>query len=269
MSESDDKAGQAYWDKNWTLIAPELLDVGDRRLANEVNLRLHELLTRCVAEGARPATARLLEVGCARSVWLPYFAREHGLRVSGLDYSPEGCRQAEAVLAQAGVPSDIHCADMFDPPQSLCGTFDFVFTLGVVEHFTDTQRAIAALRRFLRPGGTLITVIPNMRGSTGALQRLLDAEVYRTHVPLRPEDLGRAHASAGFEVHAASYFMATNFYVVNTVQRKGLLARPLARLIGGLAGRFSMALWQWERWFGRLPAGRMLSPYIACVARLP
>jgi cyclopropane fatty-acyl-phospholipid synthase-like methyltransferase len=33
------------------------------------------------------AASRLLEIGCARSAWLPYFAQEFGIDVSGLDYS--------------------------------------------------------------------------------------------------------------------------------------------------------------------------------------
>jgi len=266
ISPPEDKAGQAFWDKNWTTLAPEFLDLQDRRLSNEVNLRLHELFASFIQRD-RDAGKRLLEVGCARSVWLPYFATAHGLRVTGLDYSAEGCRQSEAVLTAAGIAPDVHCADMFDPPARLRHTFDYVFTMGVVEHFSDTAAAITALGRFLLPGGLAITVIPNMHGTTGTVQKLLDPQVYATHVALDPRDLRAAHEHAGFEVLHCSYFMATNYYVVNTLQRKGSPSYPVVRAVGALLGRASMAVWQLERWLGRLPATRSLSPYVVCLAR--
>jgi len=267
-SRPEDKAGKAFWDKNWALLAPELLDLQDRRLANEVNLRFHELFSRFV-DRRRDAGRRLIEVGCARSVWLPYFATEHGLQVSGLDYSEDGCRQSEAVLAAAGVPADVVCADMFDPPDRLVGAFDYVFTMGVVEHFTDTTSAVAALKRLLRPGGLLITVVPNMHGSTGLAQRTLDRQVFDTHVALAPADLASAHKACGLEALYCDYYMSTNYYVVNALRQKGRPLYPLVRLASIALGRASMAAWQLERWLGRWRATRAFAPYVACIARLP
>lgn len=266
MIEHEDKAGKAYWDKNWSLLPPELLDLRDRRLRNEINQRFHELFAGVLKRG-RDVGKRLLEVGCARSIWLPYFALEHGLEVAGLDYSEDGCRQSEAVLAHAGVEGKVVCADMFDPPTALVGAFDYVFTLGVIEHFTDTAGTVSALGRYLRPGGRVITVVPNMQGTTGALQKLLDPDVYDTHVALDPTDLKRAHEAAGLEVERCSYFVATNYYVVNALRRKGSAFYPAIRLSSALLGRASMGVWQMERLFGRLPAVRAFSPYVVCVAR--
>ena len=267
MSTDNDLAGKAYWDKNWSMLQPVLLDLGDTRLENEINLRFHEFFSGQF-DPARDAGKRLLEVGCARSVWLPYFATQHGLCVTGLDYSEEGCRQSEALLASAGVTGDVHRTDMFAPPESLLGAFDFVFTLGVIEHFTDTASTIAALARFLRPGGTMITVIPNMNGTPGALQKLSDRAVFDTHVALTAEDLRGAHAGAQLQLRRCEYFVATNYYVVNAHHRQGSAFYPLIRLISGLLGRVSMGVWQWERMFGRLPVSRTFSPYVVCVAQL-
>ncbi len=262
----DDKAGKAYWDKNWSLLPPELLDLDDHRLRNEINLRFHELF-RGLIDPRRDAGKRLLEVGCARSVWLPYFARQHGLSVAGLDYSEEGCRQSEAVLAHAGVQGEVHCADMFQPPADLLVAFDYLFTLGVIEHFTDTAGTVAALAKYLRPGGQMMTVIPNMRGSTGMLQKWADPAVFETHVPLDPAGLARAHEDAGLQVVRCCYFVATNYYVVNALQQKGQRRYPVIRAASGLLGRASMGVWQLERLVGRLPAVKAFSPYVVCIAR--
>jgi len=268
MNSNDDLAGKSYWDKNWSMQSITLLDVKDTRLSNEINHRFHQLFCGLL-DPARDTGKRLLEVGCARSIWLPYFAMQHGLKVSGLDYSEEGCRQAEAVLAAAGAQGQIVCADMFDPPSDLVGAFDFLLTFGVVEHFTDTSAAIAALANFLKPGGTIITVIPNMNGTTGALQKLFDRSVFDKHVRLGPEELSAAHLKTGLVVKSADYFIASNYYVVNSLHQQGKPFYPLVRLLNGLLGRASMIVWQLERLWRRLPGSRMFSPYVVCVAKRP
>lgn len=268
MNANNDLAGKSYWDKNWSLQPPALLDVEDSGLKNEINLRFHQLFSELL-DPVRDAGKRLLEVGCARSIWLPYFATQHGLQVSGLDYSEEGCRQSEAVLAGAGVQGEVSCADMFAPPPELIGSFDFLVSFGVIEHFTDTAAAIAALSRFLKPGGVMITVIPNMKGTTGALQKLSDRAVFESHVALSPGDLRVAHEAMGLDVTSCDYFMATNYYVVNALHQKGKLLFPIIRLVNGLLGRTSMMVWQLERLLGRLPTSRTFSPYVVCIAQKP
>jgi SAM-dependent methyltransferase len=266
MSRQGDLAGKEYWDQSWQIPMPGLLDINDGSLANEMNLRLHELLMQVVGPTGGQGR-QLLEVGCARSVWLPYFARQLRLQTAGLDYSEIGCEQARALLTAAGAKADVHCADMFAPPDTLMGRFDFVFTLGVMEHFRDTAGALSALGKFLKPGGTVITVIPNMKGSVGALQQLADRAVFETHVPLTDAQLRAAHEAAGFDVGRCEYFVSTNYYVVNAGPRRSGWRYRLARLCGGLLGRVSMGVWMLERRFGRWPAVRAFSPYVICVAR--
>ena len=157
-----DRAGQEYWDALWEderLPAP--VDPRDKALSNYVFRKYHELFTRVLPRGHK---VRLLEVGCARSRWLPYFAAEHGYEVTGLDYSTTGCEQARQILAAAGVEGRIVEGDLFSPPEDLLEAFDVVVSFGLVEHFDDTTAATEALGRFLVPGGTLVTVIPNHRG---------------------------------------------------------------------------------------------------------
>lgn len=266
MNLAQDKAGKAYWDKNWSVKPPDLLDMEDTRTANEVNLRFHNYLSEMISP-TRSAGKRFLEVGCARSVWLPYFAQKYGLKISGLDYSEDGCRQAKALLSMSSVEGEVICADLFAPPDEMLGAFDYVFSLGVVEHFTDTSACMAAMARFLRPGGMAITVIPNMRGTTGALQRLCDKAVFDIHVALTPAELQLAHDRAGLSTISCGYFISTNYYVVNSQHRRGSLYYPLLRLMHGAMGRLSMAVWWLERKFGNLPAVQAFSPYIICVAR--
>lgn len=55
----------------------------------------------------------------------------------------------------------------FSPPASMLGKFDVVVTFGVVEHFIDTRACLDAMSQFLKPGGLLVTSIPNLAGWIG------------------------------------------------------------------------------------------------------
>lgn len=59
----------------------------------------------------------------------------------------------------------IHCIDIadvdFDQHYShLIGKFDSVFCLNVIEHIKDDRRAVDNLNQLLRPGGSLIVLVP-------------------------------------------------------------------------------------------------------------
>lgn len=151
----------------------------------------------------------------------------------------------------------------------MVGSFDVVFSIGLVEHFDDTARCVRALRLFLRPGGTLLTVIPNMHGATGALQRIVAPSVFQVHVQLTPQDLDRAHRAAGLIIMESGYCMPSGFGMVNFAEpgssRPGYWLRRLA--IAGLA-RLSWLTWFVDERIVRLPRSRALSPYGYCIATL-
>jgi len=63
----------------------------------------------------------------------------------------------------------IVCGELFGPPPWMQEMFDIVMSWGVIEHFEDTAGCLQACSRFLKPGGTMITVIPNMCGIPGLL----------------------------------------------------------------------------------------------------
>jgi SAM-dependent methyltransferase len=269
LSRPDDKAGKDYWDRTWSVLKqPSLIDPADLSLTNDVNRRLHGFFHHLFSRG-KTTGRRLLEVGCARSVWLPYFAQTYGLDICGLDYSEDGCRQEEALLKKAGVDGVVVNADLFNPPAELRGSFDYVVTFGVVEHFREPATCIEALATYLRPGGVLVTLVPNMVGTVGALQRALDRKVFDIHVPLDAEALLTAHKMAGLSTLSSVYFLSTNFYVVNIANRRRTAVYPLVRAVYALCGRMSMMVWWLERHLGELRRTRAFSPYVICVAEKP
>lgn len=265
MSQTD-KAGVAFWDRRWknkpvpTPINPHIDKVG-----NHTYRRHHEYLVK-VFQGQNTKGQKLLEIGCGRSRWLPYLAIEFGFEVTGIDYSDVGCETSQAIFDKANVPGRIVKGDFFAPPEDLLGSFDVIFSVGVIEHFTDTAGAITTLSRFLKPGGLMITQIPNMAGWIGSLQKRLDRTVYDVHVPLNREDLRKAHEDAGLSVETCDYLMSVNWAVISfSDHTEGPIFWTRLAIQKGL----SMVTWFFDRKGLEIKPNPKTSPFIICTARVP
>jgi SAM-dependent methyltransferase len=266
-----DKAGEPYWTQAWEKAALyPALDPRRPGPRNYAMRRFHEYFRQAFA-GMDTAGKNFLEIGCARSVWLPYFAKEFGFKIHGLDYSAIGCQQAREILTREGLAGEIVFADFFSPPAAMLEKFDVVWSYGVAEHFTDTAACIAAFAKFLKPAGMAITLVPNMKGLIGLLQKLLNKANYDIHVPLGPAALRSAHEQAGLQVRRCDHFLSTSFGNVNMNSHapetrwwrcKRVCVRHLSR--------FSKLIWAIETYTAPLPATALASPYIICTAtKLP
>ena len=127
----DSRASKEYWEALWREgKLPRAINPRDHSLKNEVGLKFDVLFRELFAAEKHPHDAiNLLELGCARSAWLPYFSKEWGVCVTGIDYSPLGCDQARAILAMEGVEGDVTLADISFAPQHLLNRFDYVCLL--------------------------------------------------------------------------------------------------------------------------------------------
>ena len=100
---------------------------------------------------AMTGDSRVLEVGCGSGEMAERMAALPGVSLVATDYS-EDCVE---LTAQRGV--DARHADVcylpFDP-----ASFDVVYAGWVLDHVRDTERALAEIRRVLRPGGTFVAV---------------------------------------------------------------------------------------------------------------
>jgi len=272
VSSNTDKAGQDYWQQVWQ--DREIPDAHDP-LRNDLNAhmfqRLHRFLTGHLfapdqADLNHQSPGRLIEAGCGASRWLPYFHHSFNFEVAGVDYSAEGCAQAQGIAAKSGVEADIREADLFSPPEDLKGQFDVVFSIGLVEHFDDTADVISHLASMLKPGGRLITLVPNMYGLTGWLQRQLDLEVYNLHVALSPQQLADAHVRCGLEINTTAYLGTLNLGVVNVDRRQD---RWWYSIVVRLNAWASKGVWILERMGMPEFANRLTSPFVACAATVP
>ena len=148
---------------------------------------------------------RILEVGCGSSVWLPYCRKEFGLEVSGIDYSEAGLRTAREILMAHGAEAELILGDFLEPPEAQRGRFDIVFSLGVIEHFSDPGSILRILGKYLRPGGTIITWVPNTTGWIIRLSRRLNKKLKDFYYDLDLELLTRLHEAAGYKILESRY----------------------------------------------------------------
>jgi SAM-dependent methyltransferase len=97
---------------------------------------------------------RLLELGSAGGFLLEA-ARRRGHQVRGVELSPVAARFAKEQLGL-----EIHEGWLEEAPFEP-GSFDLAVADNVLEHTLSPRRTLRTLRRFLRPGGHLLVVVPS------------------------------------------------------------------------------------------------------------
>jgi len=268
MNRNPDKAGENYWSEVWKRTA---LPAPINFKSNSVNAypdKVFHNLFKKIFRDQNTRGKKLLEIGCGNSVILPYLAKEFGFEIYGLDYSEQGCRQSELILKRDGVQGKIYHGDAFNPDPGLIATFDVVCSFGVVEHFPDTSGTIRSFAQFLKPGGLLITSVPNMKGVTGLLHKWLNRPVYDIHVPLDKNDLQKSITEAGLSPLINEYFLAISFAItLDGIDGKKIPLYTLKKIFIKLLRYGSKVIWLFESIFGTIPAGKFLSGGIMTSAK--
>jgi len=158
---------------------------------------------------------KIIEMGCGGSSWLPYFCKEFGYQVYGVDYSYEGCESAMVNLEEAGGKGEIFCEDFFDLGEKFRGQFDIIVSFGVIEHFNDPLVVLNLTNNLLKERGVLITVAPNTESTIFKAQKFIDKNVYNIHKIFSLEDLSNYHKDAGMQVILERYLQFIDLAVLN------------------------------------------------------
>ncbi|MEN8237423.1 MAG: class I SAM-dependent methyltransferase [Pseudomonadota bacterium] len=250
--KQSDKAGSTYWDQCWqNTNIPTTFDHTNQSLDNYPNLQFHQLFSTLIQKNKQ---LKILEIGCANSIWPIYFHQYHNAEVFGLDYSEIGCEKSRKLFKHFNVPGTVYQEDLFNPPEELKNTFDMVFSFGVVEHFENTAECLKACSAYLKPSGKLVTVIPNIPSIIGFLQKMVDRDIYDIHVPLTKKKFAKAHHDAELNLQSCEHFMSIHLGIVVSKKFRKMLSVP------------TKLLWIAERYGIRLPRNRLTSPYIVAIA---
>ena len=116
---------------------------------------------------AEAAGKRVLEIGVGLGADHQRFAQA-GADLYGIDLTERAIEHTRARLAAYGLASRLSVGDaeQLDFPDEY---FDVVYSWGVLHHSPDTPRAVAEVRRVLKPGGEARVMIYHSRSMVGAM----------------------------------------------------------------------------------------------------
>jgi 2-polyprenyl-3-methyl-5-hydroxy-6-metoxy-1,4-benzoquinol methylase len=78
-----------------------------------------------------------------------------GAKVTGVDLSDEGIKQAKTLVKEMNIPADFVCSNVYDAKDVIKDKFDIVFTsYGVIGWLPDVNKWAETVSYFLKPGGT-------------------------------------------------------------------------------------------------------------------
>jgi 2-polyprenyl-3-methyl-5-hydroxy-6-metoxy-1,4-benzoquinol methylase len=167
-----DLAGEAHWDKRKGGAKP--------RLPSKLNASVGDmiaLLDPLVVPGSR-----VLDVGCSPGKFLLWCALAKHAEACGVEYAEKSHKATVELFEAAGASADIRKEDFmqttFEP-----GSFDVVYSMGVVEHFDDPRPMVNQHFDMLKPGGTAIIMVPHFGADSiyGWLCQRMDREAYDIH----------------------------------------------------------------------------------------
>lgn len=224
---------------------------------------LHALIGEINASQAKS----VMEVGCGGSIWLPYIARTTGVTPFGLDYSEPGCDLTRQYLEMHEVEGKIWCADLFNASPEEIGRYDFVYSLGLAEHFSDLEGVLSAMMKFVRPGGTLFTLVPYLRSIHGLMMWIWQPELLRKHELISKRRLLKASKNIGLEEVHGGYLGVFTMMIVPWAlyPRWPGLVPQAERWVERINLRLEHRLRR-RAWFRGVPP---FAPYVYAVGRKP
>lgn len=162
---------------------------------------------------------------------------------------------AQAHLSSMGFKAYANLSEIAD------GSFDYIFTLNVLEHIEDDGTAVSELYRVLKPGGRLFVYVPAFE----ILYSAMDTKVghYRRY---RIRGMTQLLQSVGFHIDRIAYtdplgFLATLAYKVLDKNSNGVLNKSTVRFYDRYLFPISRIL--------SLPLSRIIGKNLIAVAERP
>lgn len=158
--------------------------------------RIHRFFGRDLRRLPDMPPGHLVEIGCASGAYLVEM-RARGWSVEGIEYSDE----AASIARSMGIAVQTGSVESIGAPRQ---SAEVLAAWMVLEHLHEPVEALQKLRGWLRPGGTLVGVVPDANAFD---RRLFGEHWYALHLPnhlyhYTPRSLRTVFDRAGWEVIA-------------------------------------------------------------------
>jgi SAM-dependent methyltransferase len=133
-----------------------------------------------------------------------HWIRAEGAEAVGLDHSVTVSSRARSNGRREGFDTKLLRADIRELPFEE-GSFDFIYTMGTIEHIDEYRDAVAECHRVLRPGGRAIIGVPDrwnifLRPLMVEIMSRLGAYLYAPEKSFSERELRGVVEGAGFRV---------------------------------------------------------------------
>lgn len=226
---------RAYWES--LLARKDGLDgVGYTELGRAFNTWMYRVRKAVFLRAARPivrmGATSVLDVGSGTGFYIDLWRRLGVPQIAGLDIT-------DTAVRRLGERYDGCCFERFDvggldPPPFVDGSFDVVSAFDVLFHIVDDdayRRALVAIHRLLRPGGTLIWSDNFLHGQTLRAPRQVSRSL---------QEICAVLSDTGFEVVERRPAMVLMNAPVDTDSR---VLHASWRAVTGLAPRAEVLGW--------------------------
>jgi SAM-dependent methyltransferase len=205
----------------------------------------------------------------AKNTRILAWACHQGARAYGIDISEPTVIQARAAFdTGAGARHGLRGAvgDVRELPFA-DASFDAIYSMGTIEHFDETERAVEEMARVLKPGGRAIVGVPNrydpfLRPVLATLLQAVGLYGYGYEKSYSRRALKQMLEKAGLDVVAETAILFVPGWLRMLDLACHAWCRPLAAVTGALVGPFAFL----DR---HVPAVRKHGYLLATVATKP
>jgi SAM-dependent methyltransferase len=204
----------------------------------------------------------------AKNTRILAWACHQGARAYGIDISEPTVIQARAAFDTGAGAHGLRGAvgDVRELPFA-DASFDAIYSMGTIEHFDETERAVEEMARVLKPGGRAIVGVPNrydpfLRPVLATLLQAVGLYGYGYEKSYSRRALKQMLEKAGLDVVAETAILFVPGWLRMVDLACHAWCRPLAAVTGALVGPFAFL----DR---HVPAVRKHGYLLATVATKP
>ncbi|MDG3547078.1 class I SAM-dependent methyltransferase [Methanobacterium formicicum] len=254
--KDENKTSKKFWNDIWHHIPFRNYSGLEKYMA--INQKLDNFFQQYLKENSKK-NLKILEIGCGRGKKLIYFAKKMDCTIYGVDYSKEGVELAKENLKLAGVEGTVLHENIFSSSLEV-ESFDFVYSLGLIEHFDEPSDIIKAHINFLNKDGLLFISIPNFENSL--YSHLMNDEHYKNIIEthntkiMNKKALNHLFNLDCLDIIKIDYFGPVDLsFLLGNINSKYLLF--FMHFINQLIGYITFYL----------PSSRFFSPYLIVLAQ--